>query len=383
MAIKPPDQGFIFWPVGTGDSTTIRVADTIYVQLDLRHMAKAEGDDDPAWPVIDELIDILPTLDRTPYLSVFALTHPDLDHCQGFEELKARGRVREQVPKPCSVNLHSMATRLPAPFSSTSTLVGLGSFKQRTSFSKSSVHLVRGWRVDIKLRIPLDKPPIAPDPTPSSKDGLRSADKHPGELLPDEGSPEPAAGRRGSKSQEGCVVTAGQNGDRNGAARPLWVTGLSPPDSWRSLRQPGYPQLHRVRHPQRRVWGYDRKSGVSDFRLSKVCSFRLPLTSPLGASGNSARAAPRARPSWPRNKAGSSPRQRRRSRPRSSANPPANQGTRESDGADLINGLVSPFTAGRAFTGRKSWVRRRPSAAVDTRTSMPLASNAATSAPLA
>ena len=146
-------------------------------------------------------------------------------------------------------------------------------------------------------------------------------------------------------------MTAGQNGDRNGAARPLWVTGLSPPDSWRSLRQPGYPQLHRVRHPQRRVWGYDRKSGVSDFRLSKVCSFRLPLTSPLGASGNSARAAPRARPSWPRNKAGSSPRQRRRSRPRSSANPPANQGTRESDGADLINGLVSPFTAGRAFTG--------------------------------
>ena len=101
------------------------------------------------------------------------------------------GECGEQVPKPCSVNLHSMATRLPAPFSSTSTLVGLGSFKQRTSFSKSSVHLVRGWRVDIKLRIPLDKPPIAPDPTPSSKDSLRSADKHPGELLPDEGSPEP------------------------------------------------------------------------------------------------------------------------------------------------------------------------------------------------
>ena len=39
-----------------------------------------------------------------------------------------------------------------------------------------------------------------------------------------------------------------------------------------------YPQLHRARHPQHRVWGYDRKSGVSDFRLSKVCSFRLPLT---------------------------------------------------------------------------------------------------------
>ena len=73
-------------------------------------------------------------------------------------------------------------------------------------------------------------------------------------------------------------MIAGQNGDRNGAARPLWIAGLSPPDSWRSLRQPGYPQLHRARHPQHRVWGYDCKSGVSDFRLSKVCSFRLPLT---------------------------------------------------------------------------------------------------------
>ena len=100
MAIKPPDQGFIFWPVGTGDSTTIRVADTVYVQLDLRHMAKSEDRDDPAWPVIDELIRILPTLDRRPYLSVFGLTHPDLDHCQGFEELKDRAIVSELWMSP-------------------------------------------------------------------------------------------------------------------------------------------------------------------------------------------------------------------------------------------------------------------------------------------
>ena len=77
---------------------------------------------------------------------------------------------------------------------------------------------------------------------------------------------------------------------RNGAARPLWITGLSPPDSWRSLRQPGYPQLHRARHPQHRVWGYDRKSGVSDFRLSKVCSFRLPLTDDAERAGITSRA---------------------------------------------------------------------------------------------
>lgn len=100
MAIQPPQKGFIFWPVGTGDSTTIRVTDTIYFQLDLRHMAKSEDNDDPAWPVIDELIAILPTLNQKPYLSVFALTHPDQDHCQGFEELNGRVIISELWMSP-------------------------------------------------------------------------------------------------------------------------------------------------------------------------------------------------------------------------------------------------------------------------------------------
>ena len=42
MPIQPPDQGFIFWPVGTGDSTTIRVAEDVYIQVDVRHMAKSD-----------------------------------------------------------------------------------------------------------------------------------------------------------------------------------------------------------------------------------------------------------------------------------------------------------------------------------------------------
>ena len=100
MAIHPPQQGLIFWPVGTGDSTTIRVADTVYLQLDLRHMVKSEDDDDPAWPVIDELIAILPTPNQTPHLSVFALTHPDQDHCQGFKELNDRVIISELWMSP-------------------------------------------------------------------------------------------------------------------------------------------------------------------------------------------------------------------------------------------------------------------------------------------
>ena len=99
MAIHPPDQGLIFWPVGTGASTTIRVAETVYMQVDIRHMAKSE-DDDPAWPVIDKLIELLPTYRLTPYLSVFALTHPDLDHCQGFDELNDRVTISELWMSP-------------------------------------------------------------------------------------------------------------------------------------------------------------------------------------------------------------------------------------------------------------------------------------------
>ena len=100
MAITAPEKGFIFWPVGTGDSTTIRVDQSVYLQIDLRHMDKSEDDDDPAWPIIDELIKILPTLDGTPYLSTFALTHPDLDHCQGFEELNKRVIISELWMSP-------------------------------------------------------------------------------------------------------------------------------------------------------------------------------------------------------------------------------------------------------------------------------------------
>ena len=90
MAISIPDRGFIFWPVGTGDCTTIRIDENVFLQIDLRHMDKSEDDDDPAWPVIDELVDILPISNKVPFLSVFALTHPDEDHCKGFTSLNER-----------------------------------------------------------------------------------------------------------------------------------------------------------------------------------------------------------------------------------------------------------------------------------------------------
>ena len=71
-------------------------------------------------------------------------------------------------------------------------------FEQRQKLLRLVVEqvLVRGWRVDIKLRIPLDKPPIAPDPTPSSKDGLRSVNIDERRQLPSQPKPRPQKQRR-------------------------------------------------------------------------------------------------------------------------------------------------------------------------------------------
>ena len=82
-------------------------------------------------------------------------------------------------------------------------------------------------------------------------------------------------------------MIADSNGDRSGDTRPLWITGLSPPNSWRSLRQPGYLQLDQVRHPKHRVWGYDCTLKVRNFRSTKVGNFQSQLTGCLLGDGNS------------------------------------------------------------------------------------------------
>ena len=95
MSQELPERGFIMWPVGNGDSTTIVVDNNITLQLDLNHTSGGEEDDDPKTPVIDELESLLPKFNNRPYLAVFALTHPDLDHCRGFTKLLERVNIGE------------------------------------------------------------------------------------------------------------------------------------------------------------------------------------------------------------------------------------------------------------------------------------------------
>jgi hypothetical protein len=90
-----PLKGFVLWPVGTGDSTTICVTDEIVMQVDLHHLASSEEDEDPHTPIVDRLTALLPKVGKRPYLATFALTHPDEDHCLGFEQLLANVDIGE------------------------------------------------------------------------------------------------------------------------------------------------------------------------------------------------------------------------------------------------------------------------------------------------
>lgn len=89
------EKGFVFWPVGTGDSTSVVINDEIVLQVDLRHLACANEEDDPHSPIVDVLVDQLPRRANSPYLAAFALTHPDTDHILGFADLLARVRIGE------------------------------------------------------------------------------------------------------------------------------------------------------------------------------------------------------------------------------------------------------------------------------------------------
>jgi hypothetical protein len=92
----PKKKAAVFWPVGTGDSTTLIIRpDDVIAQIDLRHLAKADKPDESEWPIIDHLVRTLPTRAGRPYLALFILTHPDRDHIQGFQELLRRVDIGE------------------------------------------------------------------------------------------------------------------------------------------------------------------------------------------------------------------------------------------------------------------------------------------------
>jgi hypothetical protein len=92
----PNKKGVVVWPVGTGDSTTLVLQPgKMTMQIDLRHLEKADDPEEPECAIIDHLAKVLPKRNGRPYLAVFALTHPDKDHIQGFKELLKKVDIGE------------------------------------------------------------------------------------------------------------------------------------------------------------------------------------------------------------------------------------------------------------------------------------------------
>lgn len=92
----PKKKSVIYWPVGTGDSTTIVIKPgELVMQIDLHHLEKADDPEEPEWSVLDHLVEGLPKRNGKPYLAVFALTHPDQDHIRGFAELLKKVEIGE------------------------------------------------------------------------------------------------------------------------------------------------------------------------------------------------------------------------------------------------------------------------------------------------
>ena len=96
-----PDLGMVFWPVGTGDSSTVVVTEDVLMQVDLNDRDSADDDETPEVPVVDLLIDSLPVGDDgRPFLAAFVLTHADKDHCSGFADLLEKATIGELWATP-------------------------------------------------------------------------------------------------------------------------------------------------------------------------------------------------------------------------------------------------------------------------------------------
>jgi beta-lactamase superfamily II metal-dependent hydrolase len=93
----PDKKAVIFWPIGTGDSATLVLKPgKIIMQIDLRHLEKADDPEEPERPILDKLVEALPKRKGRPYLGLFALTHPDKDHIQEFRGLIKKIDVRSE-----------------------------------------------------------------------------------------------------------------------------------------------------------------------------------------------------------------------------------------------------------------------------------------------
>lgn len=82
------EKKFIFYGVDNGQCTRIVLDDKTNLLFDLKQKPEDADDSDKCWDVRESLLKELPERkDGRTYLSVFCLSHADLDHCQGFGDV--------------------------------------------------------------------------------------------------------------------------------------------------------------------------------------------------------------------------------------------------------------------------------------------------------
>ena len=82
------DPSITYFPVGNGDTTLIRLSDRTSILIDCNITQGSKDEDEKSkYPVHEHLLkEIEKNEESIPHIDAFILTHPDEDHCRGFED---------------------------------------------------------------------------------------------------------------------------------------------------------------------------------------------------------------------------------------------------------------------------------------------------------
>lgn len=80
------EKKFVFYPVDNGQAMRLVLDEKTNLLFDIKQKTDAEDKSDKTWDVRGSLLKDLPLRGERTFLSVFCLSHADLDHCQGFGE---------------------------------------------------------------------------------------------------------------------------------------------------------------------------------------------------------------------------------------------------------------------------------------------------------
>src|ERR1041385_3420731 len=85
-----------FYPVDNGDSTLITLSDKTTILIDCKMRTSAEDEEDTTkFNVKENLLSIIEKRDKNPFVDLFVLTHPDKDHCHGYEKHFFKGKPED------------------------------------------------------------------------------------------------------------------------------------------------------------------------------------------------------------------------------------------------------------------------------------------------